>query len=400
MSHDQVTIAIPTYNRSKLLKFCIESTLDQDYKNIQVIVLDNASSDDTEDIVKGFDDPRITYVRNSVNVGLFQNWNRGIEVNKNPYLCLLQDDDVLLPGFVSASCKALCRNSSAAFSFTYASGIDIEGREIGIQNASGLSEGTVKGLDYLHRIVAGDDFVIHPTSVLMRSAALSQVGLFDTTHSKHSIDFNLYFRLAAKYDMVFIPEYLVQIRRHKEADHITSTKGCGPVSMTAERMDAAAYLLQSSRADDKSYRLWLAQRLLDLSMLRSGYTSELLPDLNLSWFEKREIARRELENMLPEGSTIILIDQDALSWEDFRHHDILPFIGKNGCYWGPPASDAEALLELEKMHPLKARYLVFAWPAFWWFDHYKAFREYLLTHFRCLCKNSRLIIFELLPAHT
>ncbi len=88
----KVTIAIPTYNRSELLKASLESALAQDYRDYQVLVLDNASNDDTEALVRSFADPRITYVRHETNVGMFRNWQLAVELNSSPYLSVLSDD--------------------------------------------------------------------------------------------------------------------------------------------------------------------------------------------------------------------------------------------------------------------------------------------------------------------
>ena len=69
MISPKVTIAIPTYNRAQLLKISMQSVLDQDYPDFRILVLDNASSDNTEEVVRSFSDTRITYHRNKKNVG-------------------------------------------------------------------------------------------------------------------------------------------------------------------------------------------------------------------------------------------------------------------------------------------------------------------------------------------
>lgn len=69
MSEAKVTIAIPTYNRARLLKVCLESVLAQDHPDFGVVVLDNASSDDTQTVVRSFADRdrRVTYIRNETS---------------------------------------------------------------------------------------------------------------------------------------------------------------------------------------------------------------------------------------------------------------------------------------------------------------------------------------------
>ena len=125
--YPEVTIAVPTYNRSELLKITLKSILEQDYPNFKVLVLDNASPDTTNKVVKSFADKRITYVCNEINIGMFQNWNRAFELNSSPYLCIFPDDDVMLQGFIEMSVNALDNNPHVGFSFSMADGIDING---------------------------------------------------------------------------------------------------------------------------------------------------------------------------------------------------------------------------------------------------------------------------------
>lgn len=186
----KVTLAIPTYNRAKLLKISLKSVLVQDYPDFRVIVIDNASPDDTEAVVRSFADSRVTYVRNETNIGLFRNWNRAIELNSSPYLSIVQDDDELLPGFIHESVLALDNHPSAALSVAGIRAIDINGAQV-LRPDEVPPEGVMAGLEYLHRTVAGRNWPINVTTVMMRSSALAEVGPFDTPHSKFGIDFNL-----------------------------------------------------------------------------------------------------------------------------------------------------------------------------------------------------------------
>lgn len=391
----KVTVAIPTYNRSDLLKVSLESVLAQDYPDFHALVLDNASSDDTEAVVCSFADARITYMRNETNIGLFRNWNRAVELNSSPYLSILQDDDVMLPGFIRESVLALDKHPHAALSFTHARFIDISGTPLHLQDVRNVPEGLIKGLDYLHRIVAGDNWVIHVSTAMMRSSALAAVGPFDIVHQKHAMEFNLYFRLAAHFDLVFIPKELAQIRRHPGQDHVNSTPETGPLAMVAERTDAIAYLLRSIRAEDTSYRRWLAERLLYISMLRSEYTSQLAPNLNLSRTARLKLAMQEIAALIPAGQSFILVDEASFGAEAFAGRRPLPFLEREGQYWGPPPDDETAIQELERMRHSGASFIVFGWPAFWWLDYYSGLRDYLSLNSCCVLQNSRLVVFDL-----
>ena len=89
-----VTIAIPTYNRANgYLKNAIECALKQTYRNIEVVISDNCSSDNTEEVVKGYTDPRIRYFRQSANIGANNNFNFCLEKAQGSYFLLFHDDD-------------------------------------------------------------------------------------------------------------------------------------------------------------------------------------------------------------------------------------------------------------------------------------------------------------------
>ncbi|MDZ7953095.1 glycosyltransferase family A protein [Nostoc sp. DedQUE09] len=397
----KVTIAIPTYNRSELLKASLESALAQDYRDYQVLVLDNASEDDTEAVVRSFADPRITYVRNETNIGIFGNWQLAVELNSSPYLSILSDDDILLPSFIRESVLALDNHPNVGFSVAQAGFIDISNVRVDVTKTE-LSDnfpvGAIDGLEFIHQIVDGQKWILRTSAVMFRAYTLAVVGTFDIPHSKYMLDLNLYLRIAAQFDIFFIAQELAQVRFHVEQDSqvsFHSPGGTGSLAVVAERTDAIAYLLQSPRAEDASYRQWLAERLLYINMRRSELTSELIPELNLSWSERLQIAMREIAFVIPAGKRLILVDENQWGCEILAELDALPFLEHEGQYWGAPLDDEMAIQELERMRQAGASFMIIAWPAFWWLDYYSGLRNYLSSNFRRVLDNSRLVVFDL-----
>lgn len=98
MTHTpRVTVVITTYNRADLLPRAVESVLAQTYTDYEVIIVDDCSSDNTQDVVAGFDDPRIRSFRHERNRGASAARNTGILNAKGEYVAFLDDDDELLP---------------------------------------------------------------------------------------------------------------------------------------------------------------------------------------------------------------------------------------------------------------------------------------------------------------
>ncbi|MBT8398959.1 MAG: glycosyltransferase [Rhodothermia bacterium] len=392
-----MTIAIPTYNRASLLRKSLASAVEQNYENLRILVLDNASTDETETVVRGFGDDRIEYVRNGSNIGIVGNWKRAVDLSKTPYVSILQDDDELHPQFVSECVDALESSPSAAFSFTHVRFIDAEQHLLYRQPVPpSVKAGMISGREFLLRIAAGDNWVIHTSSAVMKKSALDDVGSFDTSHSKHAIEFNLYFRLAEKYDLVFVPKELVSVRHHSEQNHITSTAGTGPLAMISERLDASIYLLRTPEAADPDFRNWLADRLLHMSLERSQFTSYLLPNLNVDWAEQESNAIQSITTVVPEGGTFIMIDDWSIDPAVLGRRDCRYITDEGGEICGSPVAGDSAVDSVERLRREGAGYLVVVWPAFWWFDYYAELREYLNSSCKCTLRNSSVIIYELI----
>ncbi|GAH74960.1 unnamed protein product, partial [marine sediment metagenome] len=92
-----VSVIIPTYNRAYLIGRAIQSVLNQTYQDFEIIVVDDGSTDDTEEIVRSFKDKRIGYVRHEKNKGAAAARNTGIKAAKSEYIAFQDSDDEWLP---------------------------------------------------------------------------------------------------------------------------------------------------------------------------------------------------------------------------------------------------------------------------------------------------------------
>jgi len=112
-----ITTIIPTYRRPQLLKRAITSVLNQTYPNFQVCVYDNASGDETAQVVKEFSqkDPRVHYYCHSENIGMVKNFNFGLQQVNTPYFSILCDDDILLPNFYEKTLEGFQKYPEAGF---------------------------------------------------------------------------------------------------------------------------------------------------------------------------------------------------------------------------------------------------------------------------------------------
>lgn len=97
MIKNLVSVILPAYNAERFLKESIDSILAQTYRNFELIVLNDGSTDRTEEIVLSYSDPRIRYVKNEQNLKLIKTLNKGIDLAKGEYIARMDADDVSLP---------------------------------------------------------------------------------------------------------------------------------------------------------------------------------------------------------------------------------------------------------------------------------------------------------------
>ena len=104
----KVTIGLPTYNRAnRFLVPALECALAQDWDNLEIIVSDNCSTDNTSEIVDSYTDPRLRYVRQKENIGANNNFNFCVSrKRREPISLLFPDDDIIDPDLVSSCMEA------------------------------------------------------------------------------------------------------------------------------------------------------------------------------------------------------------------------------------------------------------------------------------------------------
>ncbi|WP_144799993.1 glycosyltransferase family 2 protein [Halorubrum depositum] len=106
-----VSVIIPTYNRADVLPRSIDSALDQTLEDVEVVVVDDASDDDTASVVNEYDDSRLTYLEHETNRGGSAARNTGIEAATGDYIALLDSDDVWAPTKLEQQVETLERRS-------------------------------------------------------------------------------------------------------------------------------------------------------------------------------------------------------------------------------------------------------------------------------------------------
>lgn len=170
----KVSVIIPTYNRAHLVTQAIDSVLDQTFKDFKLIIVDNYSSDNTESVVKSYDNKRIRYFKNQ-NKGLIGiNRNYGIKKSQGEYISFLDDDALWLPEKLEKQVKLL--NSNQELGLVYSDNYIIGSNGNLLKDTYFHNVKPFRGNVFNEFLVA--NFICNLT-VVVRKEALSKVGVFD-----------------------------------------------------------------------------------------------------------------------------------------------------------------------------------------------------------------------------
>ncbi|AOY78700.1 glycosyltransferase family 2 protein [Moorena producens JHB] len=216
-----VSIGMPVYNGANFIKDAIEGILSQTFEDFELIISDNASTDDTEEICRAYaaQDQRIHYYRNQKNLGGAYNYNRVFELSRGEYFKWAAHDDACAPDYLERCIEVLNRMPSVVLCYPRTLIIDTQGKPINQNYSDDLNLNSPKPderyqrfLDVLFHIPGGRD-KISPIFGLIRKSTLSQTPLIG---SYFGSDLVLIGELALLGQFYEVPEYLFWRRFHNK----------------------------------------------------------------------------------------------------------------------------------------------------------------------------------------
>lgn len=256
MNIPKVSICIPTYNRAELLMIAVQSALNQTYQNIEILVVDDASTDDSVQTLKRLKDKRIRVLVNGDNLGMVGNWNRCLKLARGEYIKFLNSDDVLKPecverlimaalkyrvGFVGCNSEVIRRGENYLKNDLTPSGLSLRVEDLpsprnesgagskrrGDKNQNGFQVVRLFEITKNSQRYSGDDLIRtfiasrvnnigEPSSVLFERSLIKKAGRFNP-HYKQIVDVEYWLRLLKYTDAYLIAEPLCQFLVHPEA---------------------------------------------------------------------------------------------------------------------------------------------------------------------------------------
>jgi glycosyltransferase involved in cell wall biosynthesis len=207
-----VSVCIPTYNMARFVGSALESALAQTYPSLEILVSDNASSDETAAVLSKYRDSRLTISQNSVNLGPVGNFNKLILGSRGEWIKFLEADDLLEPECVSEMLTAATSYASVGIVSSPRIIIGPSGEYLG--NPYKGKARVVRGSDILRESRNSINEIGTPTDVLVRRETLIAAGLFDEEFGAYLNDFDLWLRCIEMCDVSFLDRPLVKVRRH------------------------------------------------------------------------------------------------------------------------------------------------------------------------------------------
>ncbi len=201
-----VTVIIPTYNRADLLPRAVRSVLNQSYTSLELLVVDDGSTDGTAEVMKGFEDSRVRFLRLETNQGQCGAMNAGIGAARGEWVCFLDSDDEYLDTCIEKQMAAVQAADSEALGVVYV----LSGERTPDGRIIPAHFYTLQGDVYAGALTQG--YVAPSITLLIRKTCFDTVGLWDTEFRCFQDD-DLCIRLAKQYHFEVVREVLAVVHR-------------------------------------------------------------------------------------------------------------------------------------------------------------------------------------------
>jgi glycosyltransferase involved in cell wall biosynthesis len=208
-----VSVCIPARNSAAYLAAAIDSVLAQEFADYELVVCDNASTDETPEICAGYSDPHFRAARFEESVGQAANWNRCLDLAKGGYVILLHADDELRPKFLTRAVEVLDANEDVGLVHCAAQHIDESGALLELQRP--FDSDLVDRQDVILRRLL-EACVVNPAGVLVRREAYDAVGRF-TDEVVWGVDWHMWIRIALDWPIAYLAEPLALYREHTQS---------------------------------------------------------------------------------------------------------------------------------------------------------------------------------------
>jgi glycosyltransferase involved in cell wall biosynthesis len=380
MPHPLVSIVINNFNYGRFLTEAIESALAQSYRNTEVIVVDDGSTDDSRDIIHRYGG-RVTSVFKG-NGGQGSAYNAGFAASNVEFVCFLDADDTLHESVICQVIDAF--HNPQIVKVEWRLGLmDERGREIdAVVPEKELPPGDLRALTI--REGPFYDWTITPPSSgnCYSARMLRRVMPVPEAQFRHGADVYLSMLAPIYGSIQRLPAPQGRYRIHEKNNYFGRPLDSNRLLDYIQRFDACCVQLKEH---------------LRLQGIEVEIDDWKARNFNFLWPTRLLRAKSDLESTLPAGASYILVNDDQWNSQQLiEGRYAIPFLERQAEYWGAPTDDKTAIAELLRLRRERhATHIVFSWTALWWFEMYPIFHAWLRFNARCVLENDCVVIFDL-----
>ena len=282
----KISICIPTYNCERYIQAAIESAVSDEELDAEIVVVDNASADNTVSVVRGLMGDargRIRLFVNDQNIGMAGNFNRCLEHAHGAYIKFLMADDLLLPGCVRKLSCILDSNPGVSLVASARLVIDESGNSLATRRKF-RKDIEISGKKVINDCLFGQNYIGEPTAVMFRKV-LMRSGF--NVNMPQVLDMDMWFRLLESGNLYYVSEPLCAIRQHPDQVTHANLKSGALIEDNIRLFDAYShkpYIEYSPQRRLKhklfiTYRVWISRRYISeetRKRILSQYGNELL----------------------------------------------------------------------------------------------------------------------------
>ncbi len=211
-SQPLISICIPAYNAEKFINETLESILNQTYQNLEIIITDDCSKDQTVSIINSFSDKRIKFYQNEKNLGVEGNWNKALQQATGKYCKMMGADDILYSNCISEQLNVFenAENKDVVLVTSHKNVINQDGKLIMTRKFPG--NGKYKGIKALKKSLhRGTNVIGEPVAGLFRKEILEKSGYYNG-ENLYMIDMDLWGKILKHGDLYVVNKVLYAFR--------------------------------------------------------------------------------------------------------------------------------------------------------------------------------------------
>lgn len=369
----RVSVVVNNHDYRPYLAACIDSALNQTYPDVQVVVVDDGSTDGSVDVVRTYADRVVPVLK--ANGGQASAFNAGFAAATGEVVIFLDADDLLEPSAAATAARLLAdpRVVKAHWPLTV---VDEAGAPTGALKpgrARELPDGDLRAAVFQR----GPTCLLSPPT---SGNAWSRDFLERVLPMEEPA-----FRLGADTFLFEVAPFAGHVRRWGEPQSRYRLHG----GNRWRQLGFDEILRRELGFYEGCVRV--ATRI----ATEQGVAVDPVRWREHSWWHRLQRAVRRVEEVVAPGLPYLLADGGSWGLVPSATRRPRPFPGRAGIYWGPPADDEHAISELEAERAAGAAAFVLAWPSFWWLDHYEGFVRHLERSYPCTARDDGVVVFDL-----